>query len=150
MSLSLTRTGEIVMKKGKVKKYSLELAFVLIVIAAVIPITLDIANNFGEKDREDVLRVEISMGGYTPSTIQAKAGEEITIQLVNPDNSAHSDGGGWHQFASDELDFDYKLSPESSKTIELRVDQPGEYEFYCDICCGGRENPAMQGKLIIT
>lgn len=141
------------MKKAKntrVRNYLLEFVLVLIVIAALIPIVLNVAENFGNGEYEEGTKVEISMSGYTPPTIRAKAGEEITIQLINPDNSAHSDGGGWHQFASDELDIDYKLSPESIKTIKLKVDQPGEYEFYCDICCGGRENPTMQGKLIIT
>ncbi|WP_394237595.1 cupredoxin domain-containing protein [Niallia oryzisoli] len=141
------------MKKAKnktVKNYLLEFVLVLIVIAAMIPIVLNVVESFGNKEDGKSTRVEVSMAGFSPTTIQAKAGEEITIQLINPDNSAHSDGGGWHQFANDELDFDYKLSPESTKTITLKVDKPGEYEFYCDICCGGRENPTMQGKLIIT
>ncbi|XJZ28053.1 cupredoxin domain-containing protein [Bacillota bacterium Lsc_1132] len=138
------------MKRGKLKKYSLELVFVAIVIAAIIPIVLDAVNNFKNQGEKQGTRIEVSMSGYTPPIIRAKAGEEITIQLVNPDNSKHSDGGGWHQFASDELKVDYKLPPESTKTIQLKIDKPGEYEFYCDVCCGGRENPAMQGKLIIT
>ncbi|MBI3460116.1 cupredoxin domain-containing protein, partial [Candidatus Acetothermia bacterium] len=27
--------------------------------------------------------------------------------------------------------------------------KPGTYEFYCNICCGGKANPSMQGKLIV-
>ncbi|MGG5253416.1 cupredoxin domain-containing protein [Neobacillus sp. SM06] len=138
------------MKKIKVKKYGLELVFVVIVIAAMIPIVLDAVANVKNQGENQGTRVEISMSGFTPPVIRAKAGEKITIQLVNPDNSQHSDGGGWHQFASDELKIDYKLPPESTKTIQLKVDQPGEYVFYCDVCCGGKENPSMQGKLIIT
>lgn len=133
-------------KKKKARKYLLEFTFILIIIAALIPLILSVTKNLANP----VDDIEVSMAGFTPSTIEAKAGEEITLQLINPDNSAHSDGGGWHQFASDELDFDYKLSPESSKTIKIKVNESGEYEFYCDICCGGRENPTMQGKLIIT
>lgn len=135
-------------KNGKkVRNYLLESVFILIVVAALIPLILNI---IGNQEDEKGTKMEVSMAGFTPSTIRAKAGEEITITFINPDNSAHSDGGGWHQFSIDELDMDYKISPESTKTITIKVDQPGEYEFYCDICCGGRENPTMQGKLIIA
>lgn len=137
-------------KKKKARKYLFEFTFILIIIAALIPLILNITKSMANQEDEKGTRIEVSMAGFTPSIIEAKAGEEITLQLINPDNSAHSDGGGWHQFASDELDFDYKLSPESTKTIKIKVNEPGEYEFYCDICCGGRENPTMQGKLIIT
>lgn len=137
------------MKKKKI--LSFELVIALIVIIAATPIFLNVAEFLGKQDEGKGSRVlEISMSGYTPATIKAKAGEEITVKLINPDNSAHTDGGGWHQFASDELDIDYRLAPESTQTITLKVDQPGEYEFYCDICCGGLENPSMQGKLIIS
>jgi hypothetical protein len=26
----------------------------------------------------------------------------------------------------------------------------GTFTWYCDICCGGKENPSMQGKLTVT
>ncbi len=138
------------MKKINVKKYTLELVLAAILIAAIVPIVFDTVNRFQSKGKPQGMRVEISMSGFSPATIRAKAGEKITIQMVNPDNSQHSDGGGWHQFASAELKFDYKLPPESTKTIQLKIDKPGEYDFYCDTCCGGKENPSMQGKLIIT
>ncbi|PLR82190.1 cupredoxin domain-containing protein [Bacillus canaveralius] len=138
------------MQKGTIKTFTLGMIFTAIIIAAIIPIGLNIADGVGSEDKESGTRMEISMAGFNPSIIRAKLGEEITLQLVNPDNSAHSDGGGWHQFASDELNFDYKLAPETSKTVTLKFDKAGEYEFYCDICCGGRKNPSMQGKIIVT
>lgn len=138
------------MKIEKLKKFTMEIILIAIIIAAMIPIALNFAGSFGNNEEEEGQRIEISMAGYNPPIIRAQAGEEITIQLVNPDNSAHSDGGGWHQFASDELNIDYKLAPKTSKTITLTIDESGEYEFYCDICCGGRENPDMQGKIIVT
>ena len=39
--------------------------------------------------------------------------------------------------------------PESSNYATFTPDAPGEYTFYCDICCGGRANPTMNGKLIV-
>jgi heme/copper-type cytochrome/quinol oxidase subunit 2 len=63
----------------------------------------------------------------------------------------HSDGGGWHQLAIPELGLDEKVGPRSTMTFEVPASAaPGEYAFYCDICCGGKENPSMQGVLKVT
>jgi heme/copper-type cytochrome/quinol oxidase subunit 2 len=26
---------------------------------------------------------------------------------------------------------------------------PGEYDIYCDTCCGGKESPTMHGTLLV-
>jgi heme/copper-type cytochrome/quinol oxidase subunit 2 len=39
--------------------------------------------------------------------------------------------------------------PESSNFITFTPDKLGTFVFYCDICCGGRANPTMNGTLII-
>ena len=95
-------------------------------------------------------RVTIDMGGFTPAVLAARAGQPTRVQVVNPDSSAHTDGGGWHQLAIPALGVDAKVGPRSDKTIELPAAAPGEYAFYCDICCGGKENPSMQGVLRVT
>ena len=67
------------------------------------------------------------------------------------DTSMHSDGGGRHQFAIDALGIDWKVGPLSSKVFEFTAPSAaGTYTWYCDICCGGKENPSMQGKLTVT
>jgi cytochrome c oxidase subunit II len=95
-------------------------------------------------------RVTIDMGGFSPPTITAKAGEPLQLQIINPDSSMHSDGGGWHQLAIPQLGVDARVAPRSDKTIEIPAAAPGEYAFYCDVCCGGKENPSMQGVLRVT
>ena len=63
----------------------------------------------------------------------------------------HSDGGGWHQFAVDALGINWKVGPLSSKVFTFTAPaSAGRYAFYCDICCGGKENPSMQGELTVT
>lgn len=94
--------------------------------------------------------VKITMAGFTPSALQAVAGQPLTITLVNPDNAHHSDGGGMHQFAIDELGVNVLVDPETTRTFNLTAPQPGVYPFYCDVCCGGKENPTMQGTLTVT
>lgn len=132
------------------KKNKLEWFFVLVIIIAIIPIIGGIVSRALDENKDADLKIVVSMGGFDPPTIYANAGETLTIQLVNPDNSFHSDGGGWHQLASDELDFDFRIAPKSEKIIKIKADKPGEYAIYCDICCGGKENPYMQGKIIVS
>jgi hypothetical protein len=95
-------------------------------------------------------RVTVDMGGFHPAALTARAGEATSLQIVNPDSSMHSDGGGWHQLAIPDLGIDVKIAPRSDKTIEIPAAAPGEYAFYCDVCCGGKANPSMQGVLKVT
>jgi len=94
--------------------------------------------------------VVITMGGFDPAHIVEAAGKPITLTIINPDSSFHTDGGGRHQFGSDDLKLDVRIPPQSRKTITLGPLAPGRYAFYCDICCGGRTSPSMQGVLEIT
>ncbi len=97
-----------------------------------------------------VQRVVVSMGGFSPGRLQAKAGQDLTITLVNPDSRFHTDGGGWHQFRIETLNMDVRIPPSSARTVILRGLRAGVYEFYCDVCCGGKENPSMRGTLEVT
>jgi len=95
--------------------------------------------------------VRASMGGFDPSTLTIGAGQTVRIELTSLDTPYHSDGGGWHQFAIDELGVDWKVGPQSSEVFELTAPTtPGTYSWYCDICCGGKENPSMRGTLTVA
>jgi heme/copper-type cytochrome/quinol oxidase subunit 2 len=89
------------------------------------------------------------MGGFNPSRIEARVGEPITLRLVNKDNRFHTDGGGWHQLAIDELGVDVRVPPLKTKEFTFTPNEARTYEFYCDVCCGGRQNPYMRGTLIV-
>jgi cytochrome c oxidase subunit II len=97
----------------------------------------------------NTIDISASMGGFSSDVVQVKAGEEVTIRLTSLDNQYHSDGGGQHQWAVDELGLDIIAPALGSETLTFTPDQPGTYTFYCDICCGGRANPNMQGTLIV-
>jgi heme/copper-type cytochrome/quinol oxidase subunit 2 len=81
--------------------------------------------------------------------IRVKVGEPVTLRLTSLDSSHHTDGGGKHQWAVDELSVSIVAEPESSNYQTFTPDKPGTYTYYCDICCGGRANPTMQGRLIV-
>ncbi|OGN73313.1 MAG: hypothetical protein A2X25_11845 [Chloroflexi bacterium GWB2_49_20] len=97
----------------------------------------------------NVIDIAADMSGFDQKEILVKVGEPVTIRLTSLDNSHHTDGGGKHQWAVDELDLNIITQPEKSNYITFTPDKPGEYTFYCDICCGGRANPTMSGKLIV-
>jgi len=105
---------------------------------------------------KDAIKMTISMAGFEPNIIRAKAGEPVTINLINPDNSHHTDGGGVHNFflseglASVMSDLNITVLPESQKVFTFTPTKPGEYHWYCDSCCGGKENPSMHGTLIVA
>lgn len=94
--------------------------------------------------------VRISMSGFTPKEIHAKVGQPIQIELINLDNSMHSDGGGWHNFVVERLGVSERVGPKDKIVFTLTPTETGEYDFYCDICCGGKENPYMHGRLVIS
>jgi heme/copper-type cytochrome/quinol oxidase subunit 2 len=97
------------------------------------------------------LQVHASMGGFDPPALSVKAGQLVKVELSSTDTSMHSDGGGWHQLAIDALGINWKVGPESSTVFEFTAPaSAGTYSWYCDVCCGGKANPSMQGKLTVT
>lgn len=119
----------------------LGLAGYLLVSAFVKPALPPMAGN--------VIDVSATMSGFDMSEIRVKAGQPVTVRLTSLDNSHHTDGGGQHQWAVDELGVSIIAPPEGSSYATFTPEAPGTYTFYCDICCGGRANPTMQGSLIV-
>ncbi len=97
----------------------------------------------------NVIDVEAAMDGFDQYEIRVPAGEPVTIRLTSLDNTHHTDGGGKHQWAVDELGVDIVAPALGSSYATFTPNEPGTYTFYCDICCGGRANPSMNGTLIV-
>lgn len=96
-----------------------------------------------------VVDVQASMSGFDKTEIRVKVGEPVTIRLTSLDNEHHTDGGGKHQWAVDELGVNVIAQPLSSNYVTFTPDKAGTYTFYCDICCGGKANPTMNGQIIV-
>lgn len=96
-----------------------------------------------------VIDISADMSGFDMKEIRVKVGEPVTIRLTSLDNEHHTDGGGKHQLAVDELGLDVIAQPESSNYVTFTPNKTGTYTFYCDICCGGRANPTMNGQIIV-
>lgn len=97
----------------------------------------------------NVIDVAADMSGFDQKEIRVKAGQPVTIRLTSLDNEHHTDGGGKHQWAVDELGVDIVAQPESSNYLTFTPAMAGTYTFYCDICCGGKANPTMNGQLMV-
>ena len=95
------------------------------------------------------VEMRVTMEGFSPATITLPANRFARIRIVNPDSSHHSDGGGIHEFAVTKLGIDAKIQPETTQVVTIAPSPAGDYAFYCDTCCGGKENPSMQGVLKI-
>jgi hypothetical protein len=121
----------------------LYLALAGIVVLAVGLLLWPRNGNMGPADQT----LQVTMGGFSATVVTARAGQPLRLRLVNPDSAFHSDGGGWHQLAIPALGMDARVAPRSEQVIEIPAATPGEYPFYCDVCCGGKENPSMQGQL---
>ncbi|HLF01551.1 MAG TPA: cupredoxin domain-containing protein, partial [Anaerolineales bacterium] len=97
----------------------------------------------------NVIDVKADMAGFDMKEIRVKTGQPVTVRLTSLDNSHHTDGGGKHQWAVDELGVSIIAPPEGTNYATFTPAKAGTYTFYCDICCGGRANPTMQGTLIV-
>jgi cytochrome c oxidase subunit II len=97
----------------------------------------------------NTIDISADMSGFNMKEIRTKTDQPVTIRLTSLDGSHHTDGGGKHQWAVDELNVSIIAPPEGSNLVTFTPDKPGTYTYYCDICCGGRANPTMQGKLIV-
>jgi len=97
----------------------------------------------------NVIEVAADMSGFDQKEIRVKVGQPVTVRLTSLDNEHHTDGGGKHQWAIEELGVDIIAQPESSNYMTFTPEKTGTYTFYCDICCGGKANPTMSGQLIV-
>jgi plastocyanin len=95
------------------------------------------------------ISVQSSMAGFTPSEIKVKAGETVTLDWWTDDAAPHL-AGGVHTLISPELGLYEKLPAEGRRTVAFQAPTaPGTYDVYCDTCCGGKDSPAMHGKIVV-
>ena len=128
-------------------RYAVAATFVVAVLGT--GLVLGFGDFFDRPDGEtaDELPVQMSMAGFDPGIITARAGEELTVELWTTDAAPHLEGGV-HTLVSDELGISEELPAESRRTVTLQMPMtPGDYDIYCDTCCGGKASPTMHGTL---
>ncbi len=95
----------------------------------------------------DAIPVQMSMAGFDPAVIHAKPGQTLSIDFWTTDAAPHLQRGV-HTWISPELGLNVELPAESRKQFSFTAPTtPGDYDFWCDSCCGGYESPTMHGIL---
>ncbi len=107
------------------------------------------ASGITQSGNVKTVNIQAAMDGFDMQEIRVKVGETVKVNLRSLDNEHHTDGGGKHQFAIDELGVNIIANPLSVNSGTFVATKAGTYTFYCDICCGGKANPTMNGKLIV-
>ncbi|HBH96672.1 MAG TPA: cupredoxin domain-containing protein [Candidatus Omnitrophica bacterium] len=122
---------------------------IVVVIYLLRPVFEPKASGITQLGNVKVVNIQAAMDGFDIAEIRAKVGETVKVSLRSLDNEHHTDGGGKHQFAIDELGVNIIANPLSVNSGTFTATKTGTYTFYCDICCGGRANPTMSGRLIV-
>jgi cytochrome c oxidase subunit 2 len=123
---------------------------VLVLVVGGYLATSDLLGQRGSTSIADAITMRSSMAGFDPTVLEARPGETLTIDWWNTDNATHLDGGV-HSFIVPELGISETLPAESRRTLSITAPTtPGEYDFYCETCCGGKESPTMHGTLVVT
>lgn len=123
------------------------------IVVAVLGVGLYLAGDvfLGQRGATTVanaLPVRLSMAGFDPQVISTKAGATVNLDFWNTDNAMHLDGGGVHTFIMDDQNIYVKIPAEARQAFSFIAPMtPGDYDFYCNTCCGGKASPTMHGTL---
>ena len=109
----------------------------------------DFLNRPSGSTSANVIDVQSSMAGFTPSEIRVKAGSTVTLKWWTQDAAVHLTGGV-HTMVSTDLGLSEALPAESTKMVTWTVpNKPGTYDVWCESCCGGKDAPQMHGKIVV-
>lgn len=113
--------------------------------AGVVLAAADLLGQRGAPTTAEAMPVRMSMAGFDPGVMTVRAGQAVAIDFWTTDAAPHLEGGV-HTFISEELGIREELRAESRRTFTFTAPaKPGDYDVYCDTCCGGKDSPTMHG-----
>jgi plastocyanin len=137
----------------RIRKAAFGLVAVVILAAGAYLAFADFLGQRGASTTADAISVQSSMAGFGPP-IRVRAGQTVRLDWWTNDAAVHLQGGV-HTMISDELGLREELpaagpSGESRKLVTFTAPMTtGEYDIYCDTCCGGKASPTMHGKIVV-
>jgi plastocyanin len=147
-----TRPRRSARSAANTKPSKLRVAAFLVVAIAILAAGVYMAGNVFRAPNNTpavagAIAVSSGMDGFTPKTLDAKPGQTLTLDWSNKDDAAMLTNGV-HTLVSDALKVRLEDPAESTVTVTLTAPMtPGDYDFWCDSCCGGKDTPAMHGTL---
>ena len=115
--------------------------------AGVVLAAADLLGQRGTPTTADAMPVRMSMAGFDPGVMTVKAGQAVAIDFWTTDAAPHLQGGV-HTFISEQLGIREELPAESRRTFTFTAPTKlGDYDVYCDTCCGGKDSPTMHGTI---
>ena len=137
----------------RIRKAAFGLVVVVVLAAGAYLAFGDFLGQRGATTTADAISVQSSMAGFGPP-IHVKAGQAVKLDWWTNDAAVHLQGGV-HTMISEELGLREQLpaagpSGESRKLVAFTAPmKTGEYDIYCESCCGGKASPTMHGKIIV-
>ena len=117
----------------------------------------------GANDTAQTLTVEAVDLGFTPTTLEVKAGEPVKLTLQNNgalphdfsimefpmEGMAEDTGGMEHDMGDAAADPELHMAAAGgqSATLEFTPSKPGTYEFWCTVA--GHKEAGMTGTLVV-
>jgi len=86
-----------------------------------------------------VVQLTINEGKIQPKVVSIKAGEEVTFRVTSVDS--------YHTLSIDELDINLRVGRGKTGEVQMKVDTPGTYAYYCRVT--GHRGFGEEGKLIV-
>ena len=119
-------------------------AIVVVAVMTVAGTMLYLSTQRGVPMDPTAQQVHISMAGWDPATLTTKVGTPLRLDVMALDD-AH---GAGHDFIIEALNLNEYVGS-TQKVFTLPADQPGQYTFYCSLCCGGKGSPDMVGTYTV-
>ena len=90
---------------------------------------------------EQVIKITAKKFEYSPAEVTVKKGVPVTLEFTSLDRV--------HGFNCPDLGIRTDIVPEKVSRVHFVPQEPGTFEYYCDVFCGdGHED--MTGKIIVV
>lgn len=110
-------------------------------LLAVVVVAAACGGDDGGGSVESGATVDVEAFAFEPDPVEVEAG--TTIRFVNHDAIDHTVTAGTREAPAPER-FDGQL-PEEGATFDLVLDEPGTYEYFCEIHPG----PGMTASIVV-
>ncbi len=93
-----------------------------------------------QNDDKHIIKITARMFEYSPSRIELKKGEPVTLELISLDRI--------HGFNVPDLGLRANVLPGQSVHVDILPEKAGRYIFLCDVFCGDGHDE-MNGVIVV-